>query len=35
MRGEFKIVANMLYFYEIVEKTPERLFEDNHYVTVH
>jgi len=35
IRGDFKTVANMLYLYEIVERTPERHFEGNHYVIAH
>ncbi len=34
-RGEFNIATNMLYLYEIVERTSERHFEGNHYVTAH
>jgi hypothetical protein len=34
-RGEFKIATNMLYLYEIVERTLERHFEGNHYIIAH
>jgi hypothetical protein len=34
MKREFNTPANMLYFYEIVERTPERHFEGNHYAIV-
>jgi hypothetical protein len=35
IQGESKTAVNMLYLYEIVERSSERHFEGNHYVTAH